>query len=361
MKLDYSLQTPQERISCVETLISQTPDEQLTKQYLSYMSNYILFTGDKNQTKKEKKEEYPTLTKNREITINKRQVSFEEIVSNLENGEDGIYALIRNDKNQILDPKDPINEKDISQVPGLKEQLDIIASLKDQFKKATGSNKFAIKKQIIETWQQIYILKASFRQNISKGRTSSHVRNLAHASIEENIHLDEKDMPVSDAIISLFNPAHVSFLLCYYSQLREECCDDLNSDMHFLLMDLENLVDEALAEEELLYSILIWKIDGLTNAEIQKEMEREYGVQHSEQYYSSVWRQRIPKLIAEQAKKNYLIWYFTNEEYGTWKYCNQCGQYKLAHPMFFAKNSSKSGFYSMCKNCKNKRSRNKKA
>ena len=83
------------------------------------------------------------------------------------------------------------------------------------------------------------------------------MRNLAHASIEENIHLDEKNMPVSDAIISLFNPAHVSFLLCYYSQLREECCDDLNSDMHFLLMDLENLVDEALAEEEVLYSILI--------------------------------------------------------------------------------------------------------
>ena len=92
MQLDYTLPTPQERIACVEQLIAETPQEKLTNQYLSYMSDYILFVADKNQTKKERKEERPIVTKNREVTVAKRQVSFEEVVSNLENGEDGLYA-----------------------------------------------------------------------------------------------------------------------------------------------------------------------------------------------------------------------------------------------------------------------------
>ena len=71
-------------------------------------------------------------------------------------------------------------------------------------------------------------------------------------------------------------------------------------------------------EEEypLLYDLIIWKIDGLTNEAIQKHVQDKYGEWHSEQYYSSLWRKRIPRLISEQAQKNYLIWYYTNEEYG---------------------------------------------
>lgn len=151
MQLDYSLTTPEERIECVNKLIKETPDEKLTPQYLLYMSNYILFTQDRNQTKKEKKAEYPTLTKNREITINKRQVSYEEIVSNLENGEDGIYAMITNDKNQILDPKAPITQADKEEIPGMQTLLDTIDSLKRQFDRAKGTARYNLKKTIIET------------------------------------------------------------------------------------------------------------------------------------------------------------------------------------------------------------------
>jgi len=151
MQLDYSLTTPEERIECVKKLIAETPDEKLTPQYLLYMSNYILFTQDRNQTKKEKKAEHPILTKNREATINKRQVSYEEIVSNLENGEDGIYAMINNDKNQILDPKDPITEEDKLTIPGMQDLIDTINSLQRQFDKATGTARYILKKSIIET------------------------------------------------------------------------------------------------------------------------------------------------------------------------------------------------------------------
>lgn len=83
-------------------------------------------------------------------------------------------------------------------------------------------------------------------------------------------------------------------------------------------------------------------------------MESHHGVIHNEQYYSTLWRKRIPKMIAEKAQMEWLEWYFMNVEKGKWKYCNKCGEYKLAHPMFFSKNTSKDGFYSICKECRSK-------
>ena len=66
-------------------------------------------------------------------------------------------------------------------------------------------------------------------------------------------------------------------------------------------------------------------------------------------------------MIAEQCEKNYLEWYYTNIEKGAWKRCNSCGQIKLAHNKYFSKNkTSKDGFYSICKCCRNNKSGQKK-
>ena len=68
------------------------------------------------------------------------------------------------------------------------------------------------------------------------------------------------------------------------------------------------------------------------------------------EYISSLWRNKIPKLISEKAQEEYLVWYYTTQEYGKWKRCSRCGQVKLAHNRFFSKNkTSKDGFYSICK------------
>lgn len=356
MQLDYALKDVHERIACVEQAIADTSTEQLTSKYLNYMADYILFVAERDQTKKEHNEDHPIVTKNREVTVNKRQVSYEEIVSSLENGEDGLYAMITEDKNQIMDQKEGISAKDVETIPGLRENLNLINSLKEQFATASGPQKFSLKRQIIETWQQIYILKASHKNAPVAGRTSNQIKTMAHMDLRENITLDENDMPQSDAIISLFNPAHISFLLCYYPQLKQESYEDFMSDMHFLLLDLEELAERTLAEDyPILYDLLIWKIDGKTNEEIQKLMESTYGIQHNNQYFSTLWRKRIPKLLAEQVQKDWLLWHYTNEEYGNWKKCGKCGETKLAHPLFFSKNTSRDGFYSICKDCRSKK------
>lgn len=357
MQLDYSLTTSEERSELVEQIIAETPQEQLTSQYLQYLTNYILFVYDKGQTKKEKNNKNGgVLTKNRMATIDKREMSFEGLVSSLENGEDGVYNLMINDKNQLLDKRNKITEEDLNNIPHLRDYYNIILKCEEKLKTAIGKDKFTLKKQIIETWQSIYLIKGAYLGIPAKSNvTKNQIKTVAHMSVPENITLDKNKMPVSDNPISLLNPTCVSFLLCYYSQLKQEAIDDFQSDLRFMLLDLENVAEKALEKEPILWDLLLWKIDGYTNEEIVRLMQSHYGIQHTEQYYSTLWRKHIPKLIVEQVQKDYLMWYYSTQEYGQWKQCGKCGEIKLAHPMFFSKNTSKDHFYSICKECRKKK------
>ena len=67
-------------------------------------------------TKEEKKSKM-YLTDNRMVTINRRETSFEGLVAQLENGEDGIYNMMAEDgKNTIFQPKIMITKKDVEEV-----------------------------------------------------------------------------------------------------------------------------------------------------------------------------------------------------------------------------------------------------
>ena len=125
------------------------------------------------------------------------------------------------------------------------------------------------------------------------------------------------------------------------------------------MQDLDNLIEETLRDEfPLYYKLLIYKIDGKSNAEIQELLNDEFGITYTVEYLSSLWRNKIPKMLAERAKEDYLMWHYTYEEYGKWKRCSRCGEVKLAHNRFFSKNNtSKDGFYSICKQCRNKKTK----
>ena len=146
-------------------------------------------------------------------------------------------------------------------------------------------------------------------------------------------------------------------LLCNYSKLKEESWSDFNGDLKWLMFDLDTVVDKALKDKfPLYYDLVIYKIDGKQNQEIQDLLYQKHNIKHSVEYISSLWRNKIPKLIAEQAQEDWLEWHFTQEEKGKYKKCSRCGQIKLAHNRFFSKNkTSKDGFYSICKCCRNKK------
>lgn len=354
MRLNTKLKEPQQRMSLVEELLQ---DNLITKSQATYLADYLLFVTEASQTTKERQEEYPIITKNRDATLSKRQISFEETVANLPNGEDGIYAMIINDKDAIFDMRSPITEDDKANIPGIAENLEVIETLKEQVKTATGHRKYLLKCQIISKYQELYTLKSSFCATPPRARIPSQLRALTNVPLDEHVTINEKGVPVSDCVISLFRKEHVFFLLDYYSALKQETEGKFSSDMYYLLLDLEKLIDTALANEPLLKDIVEWKFQGFSGAEIVDMVVDEYGIYHTEQYYSVIWHSRIPKLIAEAAQKKWLIWHYTFEDPASahWKICNTCGKMKLASPYFFDRNTSSDGFYSMCKCCRSEK------
>lgn len=358
MRLDYSLRTYEERKRYVDDLIAT--GEKFTQQQLGYMADYLLFVMDGRRTIAEKSNQYPIVTKNRDVTVSKRQISYEETVSRLQNGEDGLYALIINDKDVLMDVREPISQEDIDSIPGIRENLETIESIKKRLDTARGRARYTLKRDLISKYQELYTIKASFTGRSSRARVNQQVRSMAHMPIPERVVLDESGMPKSEGFISLLNQSHVAFLLKYYQLLKEESWEDLNSDMRWLLIDLEDTVVRALLpDNEILYDLLVWEIDGCTGAQIAEKMLDKYGIMHSEQYFSTLWCRKIPKMVAEQAQKDWLIWHYRYEapEEAVWKTCKTCGQTKLAHSMFFHKNTSKDGFYSKCRECRSKRRR----
>ena len=67
---------------------SSTPPEKLTPLYLNKLAEYIV-----DPVTKEEKKQKNILTKNQMVTVNRRELSLEGLVSKLENGEDGIYNM----------------------------------------------------------------------------------------------------------------------------------------------------------------------------------------------------------------------------------------------------------------------------
>lgn len=349
IKMDFSLETPEERNALVQKIIEQTPPEKLTHKYLEKLADYIIFAMDKQERKNKK-----ILTDNRMVTVNKRETSFEGLAGRLENGEDGIYNMIANDKNIIFSPKVSITEKDIAEIPGLKELRDEIEKVEARAKAARGKKAFLLKKQAIEMRQDQYVIKNAYRRPIY---CMNLIKSFTKLDLTEKVTVDEDGNVSSTGLVNLFDEKHVSALLCNYAKIKEDSWSDFNGDAKWLMMDLETAVDNALKEKfPLYYDLVIYKIDGKQNQEIQDLLYEKHGIKHSVEYISSLWRNKIPKLIAEQAQNDWLIWHYTQEEKGKWKKCSRCGQIKLAHNRFFSKNkTSKDGFYSICKCCRNKK------
>lgn len=348
-KLDYTLETPEERIAFVNGIINETPPGQLTDKYLEILANYIIFA----MTKQERKEKH-ILTDNRMVTINKRETSFEGLVEKLENGEDGIYNMIANDKNIIFTPKISITQKDLDEIPLLKTLRDSIEEIEKVEKAARGKRKYYLKRQLIEMRQDQYIIKNAYRKPLY---CMNGIKSFHSLDLTESIYFDEKGNAQSTGKVSMFDPKHVSALLCHYTKLKENVWGKFNSDSYYLMEDLDNLIEDALKEKYPMYfDLVVLKIDGKQNLFIQQYIQDKYDIKHSVEYISSLWRNKIPKILAEKAQEDYLLWHYTHVEQGKWKRCSKCGQIKLAHNRFFSKNkTSKDGFYSICKSCRNKK------
>ena len=346
-KLDYTLESPEERKQLVEKILEECPDP--TPAYLETLADYLVLCMEK-QEKKERK----LLTENRMATVNKRETSFEGLVSQLENGEDGIYNMITNNKNMIFQPKVMITKKDVEEIPGLAQIREAIKMWEQKLKTATGREAFIIKTAIIDLRKDQYILKDSYRKPIIAKNVT---RSKHFIPLESDFSFDDEGYVVPEGV-SLCNPKVVSAILCNYSALKEDSWGEFEKDLWYLMQEFDEVADAALKEYPLYDRICEYKVDGLQNIDIQEKLQEEFGIKHSVEYISSLWRNKIPKLIASEAEDRILDSYFLNEMKGRYKKCSRCGEIKLAHNKYFSKNkTSKDGFYSICKCCRNSKSK----
>lgn len=308
---------------------------------------------------KQERKERKILTDNRMMTVNKRECSFEGLVSQLENGEDGIYNLITDNKNQIFQPKVTITKKDLDEIQPLRQLREAINVWEAKLKVTEGKDAFVIKKALIEMRKDQYVIKNAYRRPTvpNKLTRSTHVTILP----DETSSFDEEGYPIPKGV-SLLNPVVCSAILCNYSRLKEDSFDRFEGDLYYLMLAFDEIADKALKEYPLYEKIVECKVDGLQNTQIQEILQMEFGIKHSLEYISSLWRKKIPKLIASQAEDEYLYWYYLNIEKGKYKKCSRCGQIKLAHNKYFSKNkTSRDGFYSICKKCRNSKNKTKKS
>lgn len=297
------------------------------------------------------------MTENRMATINKRETSFEGLVSQFENGEDGIYDLINeNGRYSIFKPKISITEQDLEDIPELREGLKAIEYWEKVLKTATGKDAYTAKKAIIELRKDQYAIKDAFKPK-TQGSGGSHSKS--HISLRGEVYVD-KDGNCSWEGVTLLDPKCICGILCNYEALREKADVSLpSSDLWCLMEDYDNLEKRALADYPIFKTIVWGKTHALQNVQIQKLLEQKHNITYTVEYISSLWRNKIPELIAGVAEEEYLNWYYTHKEEGKFKKCNRCGKVKLAHNKYFSKNkSSKDGWYSICKECRNKKGKN---
>lgn len=351
IKLDYSLNTPEERNELVSQILAEVKEP--NEKYLEILADYLILCMEK-QERREKK----ILTDNRMMTVNKRETSFEGLVSQLENGEDGIYNLISSDKNVIFQPKVVITKQDLEDIPSLKQLRETINVWDAKLKVSEGKEAYGIKKALIEMRKDQYLIKNAYQRPIIPNKIT---RSKTTHKMDESVTFDEDGFCIPSGV-SLMNPKVVSAILCDYSRLKQDSAEDFDGDTYYLIYDIEHLIDKALADYPMYMRIVEYKIDGVQNIEIQRLLQNEFGLSHSLEYISSLWRKKIPKLIASEAEDEYLNWYYTFIERGKYKKCSRCGEIKLAHNKYFSKNkTSKDGFYSICKKCRNANKRAERA
>lgn len=257
-KLDYSLQSPEDRKALVEQILAETPDP--APQYLETLADYLILCMEK-QERKEKK----ILTDNRLITVNRRETSFEGLVSQFENGEDGIYNLITNDKHTIFKPKVSITKQDIEDIPLLKQLKHTIDIWENELKTANGREAYIIKKALIEMRKEQYIIKNAYKTPINAMKL---IHSKAVIPLDDKTCIfDDDGYPIPDGI-SLLDYKVCAAVLQNYSKLKEDSWDCFDSDMWYLIQDFDLLADKALAPYPLYYRLVEYKIDGKSNLEI---------------------------------------------------------------------------------------------
>lgn len=178
-----------------------------------------------------------------------------------------------------------------------------------------------------------------------------------------NVELDEEDLKLisnqiwsqntSAAAFDFQNLEHVYQLFMLYFEVKEEVdrnTSDVDSSLKALLDTLSYYIDFA-ELTDIQREILQLKVQKKKNLEIAAYINKKYGKTYTDNYISTIFRQKIIRAINEVAAYHLLIMenIFFPEEF---KKCNTCGRLLLKDSHNFVRKArAKDGYTNRCKDC----------
>lgn len=292
--------------------------------------------------------------------IREHETSYQSLSAKFEAGADAIEALsqsrsVTNEK--ITRKPRAITQRDLDEIPGLRDRLEAAQLWKEIQKSSTGRRAWIAAKAFREDKALCYELR-DMHQGVNLSSSPPTQAPLPQEyPVKEWI---DSDGTIHYEGASLMKKSLCRELLQSYIKLKGKNWGKFN-DMWFLIMDFENCLFEALEDKPIYQAITEYKWSSMSNNEIAQELYAEFGKQYTPEYISNIYCNKIPELIAEKATDNFIDYWQMYEEKGTYKTCSCCGRVLIAHPRFFNRNStSKDGFYSQCKTCRSKNRKKKK-
>ena len=140
----------------------------------------------------------------------------------------------------------------------------------------------------------------------------------------------------------------------YNAKLEAEERHDIESEAPALWNTIQYYFDRALMQAE--YRLIVeMKSENWRNEDINNELRRRNLKTFSVNYISTIYKKRIPKLLAQAVEAHYEL-ALALDQPDEWKRCSKCG--KLLHldsNHFRCLSKSKDGFVGSCKQCDKKK------
>lgn len=326
------------------------------------MATYIVEASERENRETERRREI--LTQNRLQTIQKREVSLEQLIQSKNNEEiknNYIHSLEvkkNENKNKFLCLKDKITAEDL-QNPFIKQIEDTIQYLKWYTKKENLTyidDIPKIKTIIIELRKDQYVVKQSINHTIKFTKIGfQHQGEINYYQNTGYIDSNNSYKYINNSSFYFHKLSHIAALIQNYQLLKETSANEIQSTIYWILVDFEQLIKYAsnynLSEKHL--DVLTYKMHGYTNEEIHQLLVNKYGKGYSKIYIGTLLNHMIPRLLVESYNKYITEWVHTYKMYGQWKKCTKCGQILLANGYNFSLNKrGKFGYHSICKKCR---------
>ena len=386
VNLDFSIPTSAGRRDYVEKYMTENSDKKFSASDLETIANYILYGKDK--------ETGESIVDRKEVQIKTKYNSYskkepESLDELMESPtfDERIFSKNRN-RYKIVKPKID-REKDYD-IPGIQDLwkaidryqyiIDVnMGKIEDStVPKLSSIQLYKFKHMVIDLRRQQFYLKDMAKPTICMfGTNARKVYQIEDNSIPWD--LENSDFAIAPLgvlinkdkkfynpreyngpeyeynqkakyIIDFRNSEHIYYLLENYEDLRISADNKPESTISFLLDTLDFYIEKANLSESK-KTILEYKKNKIQNESIKKKLEKDFGLTHSANYISTIWKQKICKEIADAAQLHY-DYYLNRDKPFAWKKCNQCGQIKLKDTReFMRKSRSSDGLASRCKEC----------